>query len=84
MVGGLMSAAAAQLQGQVQAAFRRALETERGFALSLEGDARVEALVTFLLMDRSITDPEADALLFELRGVPGASTLLDSCGNAAP
>ncbi len=83
MLAGLMTAAAGHLQGQVQATFRRAVETQRGFAMSLEGDARVEELVAYLLMDQGITDPEVDALLLELRGVPEAATLLDSCGNAA-
>ena len=83
MLAGLMTAAAPQLQGQVQATFKRAVETERGFAMSLEGDARVEELVVYVLMDQGITDAEVDALLFELRGVPGASALLDSCGSVA-
>lgn len=83
MVAGLMTAASAHLQGQVQATFKRAVETERAFAMSLDGDARVEELVVYLLMDQGIVDPEVDALLFELRGVPGASALLDSCGGAA-
>jgi len=69
-----------ELSAQIQAAFARVVDDQRARAMALDGDARVEQLVVFLAMDPAVADPEVDALLWEVRGIPAAGALLDTCG----
>jgi len=77
----LVDALTAALGAQIQSAFSRAVTEQRARAMALDGDARVEQLVVYLAMDPAVADPEVDALLWEVRGIPASATLLDTCGT---
>ncbi|MCC6621977.1 MAG: tetratricopeptide repeat protein [Deltaproteobacteria bacterium] len=81
LVDAVMSAARAELDRLVQVAFAQAVSAQRARAMALDGDARMDALVAYLLMDPAVVDPEADALVWEVRGIPNAAALLDTCGS---
>jgi len=81
LYAGINDQALQALERVIQDTFAGAVADQRNKAMALDGDARVEQLVTYLLMDQAITDKETDALLYEVRGIPAASLLLDDCGQ---
>jgi hypothetical protein len=78
----LMEQALAELKAQINAGFQayRASYKEKAESATSD-DARVENFVIYVLLDPGSTDPSIDQRLQQLRGVPGAITLL---GGSSP
>ncbi|MFO0747176.1 MAG: tetratricopeptide repeat protein [Myxococcota bacterium] len=77
----LLDAVTAEIQHEIVEAFDMGIADQRAHAMSLDGDQRMEQLVAYLLMDPAIVDAEADALIWEVRGIPNAAALVDTCGS---